>query len=98
MYRLVRPAHSALHEGSNSHFLIQLNFNLSEKICSSNQTENLFDILNALFDGSYFDFEVTKATSMKSTQSTSMKSTHREVDEIDFREIDFSIFVRKTGK
>ena len=40
---------------SNSYFLIQLKFNLSEKICSSNQTENLFDVLNALFDGSYFD-------------------------------------------
>ena len=63
LYRLVRPAHSALHEGnsrrfllrSNSYFFIQLKFNLSEKICSSNQTENLFDVLNALFDGSYFD-------------------------------------------
>ena len=54
LYRLVRPAHSALHEG-NSYFLIQLKFNLSEKICSSNQTENLFEVLNALFDGSHFD-------------------------------------------
>ena len=36
-------------------FLIQLKFNLCENFCSSNQTENLFDVLNALFDGSYFD-------------------------------------------
>ena len=34
--------------GSNSDFFIQLIFNLCKKICSS-----LFDVLNALFDGSY---------------------------------------------
>ena len=47
LYRLVRQAHSALHEGSsrcfllcsNIYFLIQLKFNLCEKICSINQTE-----------------------------------------------------------
>ena len=43
LYRLVRPAHSDLHEGnslcfllrSNSYFLIQLKFNLSEKFAAA---------------------------------------------------------------
>ena len=84
LYRLVRPAHSALHAGnsrcfllgSNSYFLIQLKFNLSEKICSRNQTENLFDV-----DGSYFD-----------------QIDFDEMDSSRSRWINFSIHVRKTGK
>ena len=59
LHRLVLPAQSALHECNsqlfllhkNSYFLIQFKFNLCEKNCSSNQTDNLFDVINALFDG-----------------------------------------------
>ena len=36
---------------NTSYFLIQLKFNLCEKICSSNQTENLFEVLIAQCDG-----------------------------------------------
>ena len=44
-----------------SYFAVTAIFNSTEKICSSNLTENLFDALNAFFDGSYFN----ESTSMK---------------------------------
>ena len=53
---------------SNSYFLIQLIFNLCEKCCSSNQTENLFDVLNALFDGIYLVNEIDFSIFVRKTR------------------------------
>ena len=81
LYRLVRPAHSALHEGiswrflhrSHSYFSIQLKFNLFEKNCSSNQNENLFDVLNAFFDGSYMVNEIDFSMYVRKTSKRQIK-------------------------
>ena len=81
MYRLVHPAHSALHEGiswrflhrSHSYFSIQLKFNLFEKNCSSNQNENLFDVLNAFFDGSYMVNEIDFSMYVRKTSKRQIK-------------------------
>ena len=48
--------------GSNSYFFIQLKFNLCKTICSS-----LFDLLNALFDGSYLINEINFSIYVRET-------------------------------
>ena len=81
LFRLVPPMHSALHEGNsrqfkhhrNSCFLIQLKSNLCKKNCSSNQTEILFDALNALFDGSYLVNEIKFSIYVRKTSKWQIK-------------------------
>ena len=50
-----------------SYFFIHLKFNLCEKICSSNQTEILSDVLNAFFDGSYLVNEIDFSVYVRKT-------------------------------
>ena len=54
-------------------FFIQLKFNLCEKICSGNQTENLFDVLNALLHGSYLANEIDFSIYVRKTSKWQIK-------------------------